>query len=93
MTGHDLNLVSWLSESQRAILREHRIGTVEQLSSLELADSTADVIKINNLRALSRMARRSLGLTDPLERIGAAAGQRPGTPVAYAGGQRYGRDS
>ena len=92
MTGHNLNLVSWLSESQRAILREHRIATVEQLASLELADSFADTIPIDNLRTLARLARRSLGAPDPLEQIGAATGQRPGTPVAYAGGMRYGRD-
>ena len=93
MTGHDLKLVSWLSESQRAILREHRIATVKQLASLELSDSMADAIPIENLCTLARLARRSLGTPDPLERIGAAAGQRAGTPVAYAGGQRYGRDS
>ena len=90
MTGHDLDMVSWLSQSQRAILREHRIKSIEQLASFELADSMANTIPIDGLRALARRARKSLGRSDPLEMIGAAAGQRG--PVRYAGGVRYGRD-
>ena len=84
-----LENVSWISEGQRAILAEHNCTTLEQLASLETRDSLADVVPIDNLRKLAKRARQSLGHADPLARIGAASGQRAGTPVAYAGGVRY----
>lgn len=86
-----LSDISWITDAQRTILAEHNCETVAQLASLELVDSMADVVPVNNLRVLARRARATLGMRDPLEQIGAAAGQRG--PVRYAGGQRYGRSS
>ena len=82
-----LQHVSWLSDAQRKILAEHNCETLEQLASLEMQDGMADVVPINNLRALAKRARQSLGLDDPLAQLGQAAGVRPGTPVRYAGGK------
>ena len=81
----------WVTDAQREELGKHNCETLEQLASLELRDSMADVIQIDNLRQLAKRARQSLGHVDPMARIGAAAGQRASEPVAYAGGQRYGR--
>ena len=83
-----LDQVGWITEPQRKILSEHHCTTLDQLASLELRDSLADVIAIDDLRQLARRARMALGQSDPLEMIGAAAGQRG--PVIYAGGVRYG---
>ena len=82
-----LKHVSWLSDGQREILARHQCTTLEQLSSLELRDSLADTIPVNNLRNLAKRARQSLGHPDPLTQLGQAAGVRPGTPVRYAGGK------
>ena len=80
--------VSWISAGQREALAKHRIRTLAELASFELADSMAKTIPIDGLRALARRARASLGRADPLAMIGAASGQRG--PVRYAGGVRYG---
>ena len=84
-----LTEVHWITTAQREVLAKHRIVTLGELASFELADSMADVVPVDNLRALARRARQALGQSDPLEQLGAAAGQRPGTPVAYAGGVRF----
>ena len=85
-----LSFIPWLSDVQRAVLGEHRVVTLEELASLELRDSFADAPPLDDLRDLARRARVELGRDDPLEQIGAAAGQRPGTRVKYAGAVRYG---
>ena len=80
--------VSWVTEAQREVLAKHHVLTLDELASFEQADSMADSIPIDGLRALARRARASLGRPDPLAMIGAASGQRG--PVRYAGGVRYG---
>ena len=84
-----LSEVHWITDTKRQILARHHVVTLEELASLELRDSLADAIPIDDLRRLARRARMALGQTDPLEMIGAAVGQRPGTPVAYAGHMRF----
>ena len=81
-----LSDVGWLTNAQREVLAKHHILTLEQLSSFETSDSMANTIPVDGLRQLAKRARRSLGHPDPMEQLGAAVGQRPGTPVAYAGG-------
>ena len=71
-----LSEVHWVSTGQLDVLKEHDVETLEQLASFELADSMADVIPVDGLRALARRARASLGHPDPLAQIDAAAGQR-----------------
>ena len=85
-----LDGVLWLSAAQVKILADHRIVTLEELAQFELRDSFVDQIPLDGLRQLSRRARQALSRPDPMERLGAAVGQRPGTPVAYAGYQTYG---
>lgn len=80
-----LKHVSWLTDGQREILARHQCGTLEQLASLELRDSLADAIAVDNLRGLAKRARQSLGLPDPMEQLGQAAGHHG--PVRYAGGK------
>ena len=82
-----LDQTYWVTPSQLMVLAKHNVTTLEQLASFELADSMADAIPIDGLRAMARRARRSLGHDDPLRMIGAAAGQRGA--VRYAGGQTY----
>ena len=83
-----LENVSWLSPAQVEILSEHHIRTLSVLASFETRDSFADVVPIDNFRALARRAREELGRDDPLEMIGQAAGHRGA--VRYAGGVRFG---
>ena len=82
-----LTEVHWLTDAQREVLAAHHVLTLGELATFELADSMADVVPVNNLRALARRARRSLGRDDPLRMLGAASGQRG--PVRYAGGVTY----
>ena len=82
-----LGAIEWLTDAQRKILSVHRVKTLEDLASLEMADSFADVAPLPNLRALARRARKTLGNVDPMSRIGAAAGAK--YPV-YAGGIKRG---
>ena len=82
-----LSEVHWITDAQRKVLAKHHVLTLSELASFELADSMADVVPVNNLRALARRARRSLGRDDPLRMLGAASGQRG--PVRYAGGVTY----
>ena len=84
-----LDQTYWITPSQLVLLASHNVTTLQQLASLELADSMADAIPVPDLRKLAKRARQSLGHGDPLAQIGAAVGQRPGTPVAYAGGVKY----
>ena len=84
-----LDGVLWLSAAQVKILVDHRIVTLEELAQFETADSFADQIPLDGLRQLSRRARQALAHPDPMEQLGAAVGQRPGTPVAYAGGVTF----
>ena len=86
-----LSKVHWLTAAQRGVLAEHHILTLAELAAFETRDSFADAIPVDNLRTLARQARRSLGLADPLEHVGQAAGARG--PVLYAGGVRYGDGS
>ena len=83
-----LSDVGWLTDAQREVLAKHHVLTLSELASFELADSMADVVPVNNLRALAKRARRSLGWDDPLRMLGASAGQRG--EVKYAGGVSYG---
>ena len=84
-----LDGVLWLSPVQVRILAQHHIATLEDLAEFETRDSFADQIPLDGLRQLSRRARQALSRPDPMERLGAAVGQRPGTPVAYAGGVTF----
>ena len=84
-----LTEVHWISAGQLDVLKKHHIETLAELASFELRDSMADVVPLDNLRGLARRARASLGHPDPLAQLGAAVGQRPGTPVQYAGGQQH----
>ena len=77
--------VVWLNNSQRKILSEHHIRSLESLASFELKDSLADVIAVDGFRALAKRARIELGREAPLARIGAPAGHRY---PSYAGGVR-----
>ena len=79
-----LENVSWLSPAQVKILSEHHIRSLSVLASFELRDSFADVIPIDNFRALARRARQELGRDNPLRELGQAAGHS-GKPVRYAG--------
>ena len=81
-----LDQVNWVSPATLLVLASHNVTTLEQLASFETRDSMADVVAVDGLRKLAKRARRSLGWDDPMRMIGAAVGQRPGTPVAYAGG-------
>lgn len=85
-----LTAIPWLSDTQRAVLSEHHIVTLEALAEYELRDSMADVVSIDNLRKLAKRARKELGRDDPMRMIGAAAGQRG--PVKYAGNVTYGEN-
>ena len=78
-----LEHVSWLNDAQRKVLARHNVVTLEQLASFEVRDSFADVVPIPNLRGWARLARKELGLADPMASLGAAAGAK--YPV-YAGG-------
>ena len=71
-----LTEVHWVTDAQRALLATHHVLTLDELASFELADSMANTIPIDGLRALARRARASLGRADPLAQIDAAAGQR-----------------
>ncbi len=83
-----LDQVTWLTPAQREVLAKHHIRSAEALASFELKDSFVDQIPIDGLRQLAKRARQELGTPDPLEMIGAAAGQRG--PVRYAGGMKFG---
>ena len=83
-----LSEVHWITAAQREVLTKHRVLTLEQLASFELADSMANTIPLDGLRQLAKKARRSLGRDDPLRMLGASVGQRG--PVVYAGAVRFG---
>ena len=83
-----LSEISWLTETQVALLEKHNVVTLGQLASCELSDSLADAVPVDGLRSLARRARASLGHPDPLTAIGQAAGHDG--PVCYAGGVTYG---
>lgn len=83
-----LSDISWITAGQLEELGKHNCVTVEQLASLELRDSMADVISIDGLRQLAKRARQSLGHVDPMAQLGQAAGARGA--VRYAGGVTYG---
>ena len=83
-----LSEVHWITPDQLKVLAEHRVLTLGELASFELADSMANTIPVDGLRALARRARASLGHPDPMEQLGASVGQRG--PVKYAGYQTYG---
>ena len=83
-----LSEVHWITPAQREVLEKHHILTLGELASLETRDSLADAVAVDGLRQLTKRARRSLGLDDPMRMIGASAGQRG--EVKYAGGVRYG---
>ena len=85
-----LDGVLWLSAAQVKILAEHHIATLEDLAEFETRDSFADQIPLDGLRQLSKRARQALARPDPMAQLGAAVGQRPGTPVAYAGFASFG---
>ena len=53
--------IYWIKPHELVVLKDHAVETLEQLASLELVDSVTNVPPLDNLRALARRARASLG--------------------------------